>query len=116
MKTNFLQFIVTLLLVASCFAQKNPDTGAKMIWSGEGLDFWTGDISPNGRYVSDIKWDTGDFQLLDLNTGKMSIVKGVGYDVGRYAWSSSFSSDGRRIAVSCYVNAANSHELRVTNV
>lgn len=105
-----------LLFAATTLAQGIHRADTIKIWSGEGLDFWTGDISPDGRYFSDINWATGDFQLLDLKTGEMKIIKGVGYETGRFAYTSSFSSDGRRIALSCYVNAANGHELRIKDL
>src|SRR5512134_2916983 len=108
--------ILAMICAPTTLTQPRQKTDAKKIWSGEGLDFWTGDISSDGRYVSDINWDTGDFQLLNLKTGEMRVFKGVGYDSGGYAWSSAFSYDSRRVALSRYVNQANSHELRVRDV
>jgi Tol biopolymer transport system component len=115
MKMIPLQALVVLLL-GTTLAQIPSPPNSTRIWSGEGLNFWTGDISPDGRFFSDINWETGDFQLLDLSTGQIETVNGVGYDTGRYAWSSSFSSDGRRIALSCFVMAAGSHELRIKDL
>jgi Tol biopolymer transport system component len=116
MRTTTVIFVLNIFFFATIVAQPIHEPDTTRVWSGEGLDFWTGDISPDGRYFSDINWDTGDLQLLDLRTGEMKIIKGVGYDTGRYAYTSSFSSDGRRIALSCYVNAANGHELRIKDL
>lgn len=115
MRKSILYLVLTLFFIPTILAQPRPKIEAQRVWSGD-LNLLTGDISPDGRYVSDINWDTGDFQLLDLKTGEIRTIAGVGYDVGRYAWTSAFSSDGRRIALSCYVNEANSHELRVRNL
>lgn len=68
-----------------------------LVWSGEGLDLLTNDVSPDGRYLSDINWDTGDLRLIDLHTGDSRDVTGRGYGAGRYAWTSSFSRDSRQV-------------------
>lgn len=84
-----------------------------LVWSGEGLDLLTNDVSPDGRYLSDINWDTGDLRLIDLHTGGSRDVTGRGYGAGRYAWTSSFSRDSRRVAVAWYDYEAGGHGLRV---
>jgi hypothetical protein len=86
---------------------------AHRLWSGEDVDFLTGDIAPDGRVLSDINWTSGDLGLVDLATGTIRDATGEGYGAGRYAWTSAFSSDGTRVAVSWFVEAASSHELRV---
>lgn len=86
------------------------------VWSGEEPDFLTGDISSDGRYFSDIDWETGDLRIVELETGEAWGLTGEGYSAGRYAWTSAFSTDGRRLAVSWYVYEVGSHELRVMNV
>ena len=86
---------------------------AHRLWSGEDVDFLTGDISPDGRVLSDINWTSGDLGLVDLATGTIRDATGEGYGAGRYAWTSAFSSDGTRVAVSWFVEAAGRHELRL---
>jgi Tol biopolymer transport system component len=108
-----------LLLGVGCAAaeraDRTPSVDARQVWSGADPDFATGDISSDGRYLSDINWDSGDLQLVDLTTGEVRGATGQGYDAERYAWTSAFSRDGRRLAVSWFVYQANSHELRVMN-
>lgn len=86
------------------------------LWSGAEPDFINADISPDGRYLSHINWSSGDLQLVDLNSGQARDLTGHGYDAGGYAWTSAFSTDGRRIAVAWYREALNSHELRIIDV
>ncbi len=86
------------------------------VWSGEAADFLTGDVSPDGRLFSDIDWDTGDLEILDLETGESRGLTGEGYDAGGYAWTSAFSSDGSRLAVSWYLDDTDRHELRVISL
>lgn len=88
----------------------------QVLWAGEDPDFVTGSISPDGRYLSDINWASGDLQLIDLQTGGSSDLTGRGYDAGGYAWMSAFSPAGDRIAVAWYRPEADSHELRVSGV
>lgn len=110
-----------LLGSAACSAaDRTSDAAASAaaakVWSGTDPDFITGDVSLDGRYLSDIDWTSGDLQLIDLESGQARGLTGQGYEAGGYAWMSAFSTDGRRIAVAWYLDSANSHELRVINV
>jgi Tol biopolymer transport system component len=97
---------------------KNDTSAVKIerVWSGTSLDFITGDISPDGKYYSDINWDTGDLRLVDLETGEIREVTGKGYGAGRYAWVSAFSHDSEKIAVTWYLYGEDGHELRIMNL
>jgi Tol biopolymer transport system component len=86
---------------------------AVRVWSGAGPDFITGDISPDGRLLSDVDWDSGDLHIVDLQSGRARRLTGQGYEAGGYAWTSAFSTDGQRVAAAWYLDGANSHELRV---
>lgn len=109
-----------LVAVLAAFGCAAPDdsTSARTarVWSGLEPDFLTGDISPDGRLFSDIDWETGDLRIVELETGESRGMTDRGYGAGRYAWTSAFSTDGRRLAVAWYVYAAGSHELRVMNL
>lgn len=94
---------LALTLVVAC----TPSVDAvspleRMLTLDESVDFVTGDVSPDGRYLSEIDWDTGDLQLIDLRTGEAVGVTGQGYGEGGYAWMSAFSPDGERIAVAWF--------------
>lgn len=91
--------------------QPQPDPLVTRAWSGS-PDFISGDVSPDGRYLSQVNWATGDLQLVDLRSGEARDLTGQGY-AGGYAWTSAFSPDGRRIAVAWYIDSVNAHELRV---
>jgi Tol biopolymer transport system component len=98
---------------AACTAnvQPEPDALTTRAWSGS-PDFISGDISPDGRYLSQVNWASGDIQLVDLRSGEARDLTGQGYS-GGYAWTSAFSPDAQRIAVAWYVDSVNAHELRV---
>jgi Tol biopolymer transport system component len=108
-----------ILGYAGCTPGRATDATASFgvrVWSGEDPDFVTGDVSPDGRYLTDINWDSGDLQVVDLETGNARDLTGQGYGGDGYAWMSAFSTDGRRVAIAWYVNRANSHDLRVVNL
>ncbi|HUP19118.1 MAG TPA: hypothetical protein VM778_04095 [Gemmatimonadota bacterium] len=104
-----------LLAVAICVSAETLAAQTRSIWSGEDPDFSTGDVSPDGRYLSDIDWDSGDLAIVDLETGESRGLTGRGYEAGGYAWSSAFSTDGRRLAVAWYLDEADGHELRIVD-
>ncbi len=117
MKIPLVLVHASLLLVTGFGILQTPASAQmEQIWSGDDPDFLTGDISPDGRYFSDINWDTGDLELVDLESGDTLALTGTSYDEGRYAWSSAFSTNGQRLALSAYVYEAGSHELRVANL
>lgn len=101
---------------AACAANIRPagDAAATRAWSGS-PDFISGDISYDGRYLSQVNWSTGDLQLVDLRSGVARDLTGQGY-AGGYAWTSAFSPDGRRIALAWYLDSVNAHELRVMDL
>lgn len=103
------------LFAATCSPPADTGHFQRVATLAENIDFLTGDVSPDGRYVSEIDWDTGDLQLIDLRTGEGVGVTGHGYADGGYAWMSAFSRDGRRIAVAWYQDRLGRHELRLVN-
>lgn len=108
----------SLLLVslAACARgdSTTSDTAATRVWSGS-PDFVSGDVSRDGRFLSQVNWNSGDLQLVDLQSGEARDLTGKGYD-GGYAWTSAFSPDGRRLAAAWYLDAVNAHELRLFDV
>lgn len=81
----------------------------------EGLrpDFWGADASPDGRYVTQTDWGTGDLSVLDLLTGESRHVtaKPNGWSDDSYSESAQFSPDGRAIAYVWYQDG--DYEVRV---
>lgn len=109
--------IFLLLSSAAACATGENSTGAgatTRVWSGS-PDFVSGDVSRDGRYLSQVNWNSGDLQVVDLQSGEARDLTGQGY-AGGYAWTSAFSPDGRRIAAAWYLDSVNAHELRVFDV
>ena len=71
----------------------------RRVWSGSGFNFYYNEPSPDGRYVSEINWATGDLAVRDLMTGEMVLVTHHGADGDRgLSYGSVFSPDGKRLA------------------
>jgi Tol biopolymer transport system component len=70
------------------------------VWSGVEPDFYAAHPSPDGRYVSDIDWDSGDLAVIDLVDGELEKVgaKNGGWATTDWAESSVFSPDGSTMA------------------
>ena len=88
----------------------------RRVWSGPDHNFYYNEPSPDGRYVSEISWATGDLALRDLMTGELVLVTNQRADTGAAygaPWGSVFSSDGERLAYGW--RTAGSSELRTIN-
>ena len=85
----------------------------RRVWSGSGA-FNTMSPSPDGRYMTDIDWDTGDLAVVELETGKRRRVtdKGPWSKSNDYAEWSVFAPDGQRIAYSWFSSQARGYEVR----
>ena len=70
------------------------------VWVGAEPDFYAAHPSPDGRYMSEIDWDTGDLAVIDLVSGELQTVgaKTEGWTTSDWAESSVFSPDGRKMA------------------
>ena len=81
------------------FVEKG-DTGLKVrqLLSGPELlyDGWLGAVSPDGRYVSIVDWETGDLAIRDLTTGKKQRLTDQKNEEG-YPLYSTWSPDGKNI-------------------
>jgi len=91
----------------------------RKVWSGWGtLD--EGEISPDGKYISFVDWDTGDLAICDLQTGAKRRLTNKGSwkdswtDSEEYAFTSRWAPDGKQIVYEWY-NAYRS-ELRLVNI
>ena len=70
----------------------------RRVWSGSNLfNFYWNEPSPDGRYISEIDWSTGNLAVTDLVTGEMEQVTQHPYDEG-FAYGSVFSPDGKQLA------------------
>jgi Tol biopolymer transport system component len=72
----------------------------RRVWTGREPTFYAASPSPDGRYVTDINWATGNLAVIDLLTGEGRDVTSGGSwtDSVAFAESSVFSPDGTQIA------------------
>ncbi|MDX1393773.1 MAG: hypothetical protein R3195_05260 [Gemmatimonadota bacterium] len=76
------------------------ETSLRRLWAGDNFNFYASSPSPDGRWVTEIDWSTGDLAVRDLSTGRLHhlTAKGSWAESGDYAEVSRFSPDGSRIA------------------
>lgn len=89
---------------------------ARQVWAGSDVDI-LGTISPDGRYLSFVDWDTGDLALRELATGKKHRLtnKGPWSKSSEFAEESVISADGKQIAYGWF-NKDNFYELRTIGI
>ena len=88
------------------------------------VDQVEGTISPDGRHLSFIDWETGDLELHDFGTGSDRNIThpGGGPPVNcgncytEYAEESAISKDGKQIAYTWWQDAARRAELRIASL
>jgi hypothetical protein len=90
----------------------------RRLWVGPEPDFWASTPSPDGRYVSDVDWITGDLAVIDLLTGELLRVTNKGTWDERVEWAemSAFSPDGSQLAYVYWNQDLWGYELRVIDV
>jgi len=88
----------------------------RQVWSGPGVDIM-GSVSPDGRFLSFVDWETGDLAVRDLaaGTNRRLTNKGTWEQSSEMAMYSKWSRDGRRIAYLWY-GKDDILELRVYDV
>ena len=86
----------------------------RQVWAGPDVDN-LGTISPDGRSLSFVDWDTGDLAVRDMATGAKRRVtdKGPWDKSDDYAEWSAYSRDGSQIAYSWFNGKSHRYELRV---
>ncbi len=87
----------------------------KKVWEGLDVDD-TGEISPDGKYLSYVHWGTGDLALYEVATSEKRFLtnKGSWKESDEYALKSSWSPDSKRL-VYVWVQI-NSMELRIISI
>jgi Tol biopolymer transport system component len=72
----------------------------RRLWTLDEPDFYASTPSPDGRYVTEIDWWTGDLAVFDLNDGESSV----------------FSPDGQRIAYTWWNEDNEGYEVRIVGL
>ncbi len=88
----------------------------RQVWTGKKVDT-RGRVSPDGRYLSGVDWDTGDLALHDFATGsdRRLTNKGTWEKSAEFAERSVISRDGKQVAYAWF-NGDDRYELRVANL
>jgi Tol biopolymer transport system component len=94
----------------------NAGIVTRQVWTGPNVDA-DGTVSPDGRYLSCVDWDTGDLRIRDLvaDTERRLTNKGRWADSNEHAEESAISRDGRLVAYSWFNNKRR-YELRIANL
>lgn len=89
---------------------------ARQVWSGRAVDT-TGDVTPDGRLLSFVDWETGDLAVRDLTSSVTRKVtnKGTWTDSFEFALFSAFSPDASRVAYGWFTKAM-TWELRTVPI
>jgi Tol biopolymer transport system component len=90
-------------------------TELRRLWTGEDFNFYVSSPSPDGRWVTDVDWNTGNLAVRDLKTGQLHHVTDDGSweKSAQYAEVSRFSPDGRRLAYDWYNGDTDLYEVRI---
>jgi Tol biopolymer transport system component len=116
LSVSFPVLLITVFFLYSCKQDRSEvpnDVDVKEIWSWNGPDFLTGDISPDGRYLTDINWSSGKIDMVDLEEKTSRPMMTLGYEADGFSWMSSYSTDGSQIAYAWYSNEKGTHALRL---
>ena len=88
----------------------------RQVWTGLKADL-DGMVSPDGRYLSFVDWDTGDLAVRELATGtnRRLTNKGSWAQSPEFALFSKWSPDSRRVVYSWY-NKDRTFELHIVDI
>ncbi len=86
----------------------------RQIWTGKGVDT-EGTVSPDGRYLSFVDWETGDLAIRDLSAGtnRRLTNKGTWEQSDDFAEESAISRDGAQVAYAWWDNSRDRYVLRL---
>ena len=98
-------------------AGKSLAMAYRRVWHGPKVDTG-GSVSPDGRYLSYVDWDTGDLALHDLMSGvdRRLTSKGTWSQSDDFAEASAISRDGSQVAYAWYDHAKERYELRAISL
>jgi Tol biopolymer transport system component len=108
---------LSLLLSSRAFIKTgDAEFRLRQVWSGSGVDT-LGAVSPDGRYLSFVDWETGDLAIRELaaGTNRRLTNKGSWTQSTEFALFSKWSPDSRRIVYQWY-NRDEVYELRIVAI
>jgi Tol biopolymer transport system component/beta-lactamase regulating signal transducer with metallopeptidase domain len=93
-----------------------PHISLHRVWAGSDVDV-EGEISPDGRYISYVDWDTGDLAVYEVATGKKQRLtnKGSWDESDEFAEFSRWLPDSKQIVYDWY-NKEYFIELRIVGL
>lgn len=104
---------VRLSLIEQPSSKAKEDKGfvVRQVWEGFGTAP-LGTPSPDGQYISDVDWETGNLIVRDLVTGEKRLLTKDSSDWSQYAECSTFSPDSKQIAYA-WLNEDWIYDLRI---
>ncbi len=88
-------------LLSSRVPSGSADFRIRQVWAGPGVST-EGSISPDGRYLTFVDWDTGNLAVRDLGSGTNRRLTNAQGEWDEFAMASKWSRDGQRIAYQWY--------------
>ena len=96
--------------------EKNEAVKIRQLWAGTVVDLM-GEVSPDGKYLSFVDWETGDLAVRDIRTGKDRRLtnKGSWEKSIDFALISRWSPDSKQIVYDWYIDDK-TVELRIVGL
>jgi len=98
-------------------ARQNPqdELVIRRLWEGPDPQFWSGSVSPDGRFVSQVI-SPMDLGVIDLLSGEVKRVNKGPWDTGEYPEESFFSADGRQLLFKYWSEDPQGYEIRTIGI
>jgi len=106
---------LSLLLRAEAVIRKeDKEFNIRKVWEGTGVVL--GPISPDGRFISYVDWETGDLGIFHIATGEMRRLTTNKSSWNEFVDISCWSPDGKQIVYNWYPENGTFYDLRVIGI